>query len=202
MIKINLALRKSAVPVTDSSGKTKKISAGAQMEGLKELPIRKFALAVVVAFGMQMLLDTQKEEEMAQVDAIFVKAGAEQTKLRAESAKMKGLEEVRKQLEADEFLIKTKVETIQKLIQSRSQSTEILAALSKSIPSDVWLNQIQLDSKELQLKGSSLGYNQISDFMKSLSLVSFMTDLRLQNTVQAKEDGVETAAFELVGKRK
>lgn len=202
MIKINLALRKSAVPVTDSSGKTKQISAGAQIEGLKELPIRKFALTAVVAFGMQFLLDGQKEEEMATVDSLFKKVETEQTKLRAESAKMKGLEEVRKQLEADEFLIKTKVDTIQKLLQSRSQGTEILATLSKSIPADVWLNQIQVNQKELQLKGSSLGFNQISDFMKSLSQVSFMSDLRLQNTTQTKEDGVETAAFELVGKRK
>ena len=202
MIKINLALKKSALPVTDSSGKTKQISAGAHVESLKELPIRKFVLATVVAFGMQFLLDNQKEEEMAKVDALFKKAETEQTRLRTESAKTKGLEEVRKQLEADEFLIKTKVDTIQKLVQSRAQSTEILATLSKSIPADVWLTQIQLNPKEFQLKGSALGYNQISDFMKSLGQVSFMTDVRLQNTTQTKEEGVETAAFELVGKRK
>ena len=70
--------------------------------GLKELPIRKLALMALVGFLAVFLLDGYKSEELGKVEADLAKVTTEQNQLRAEVAKTKGYEELKKALDGDD----------------------------------------------------------------------------------------------------
>jgi len=203
MIKINLASRKQAVAADANAGKTGLLLGGMRLEELRELPIRRYVLALIVVFMANYLLDEYKQDELKKVGTVLTALRLEQTKIQTELGKTKGFEEIKKQLDADEFTMRTKIETIEKLIADRQTPSRVLVALSTAIPSEVWLSNFRVENSQVSFVGSSLGFNQISDFMKNLGESAYFTDLRLQNTQQATtERGAEVAVFELQAKQR
>lgn len=208
MIKINLALKKQAAGAATGDEKGKgggvKISRVAiDLDQLKELPIRQIALVVIVFFGGTYFVEDYKTQEITKIDAEIARAGTEKNKLQSEAAKMKGYEDLKKSLESDEKIMRTKIETIQKLIADRQTPPKVLLAIAEAIPKDVWLQDFKIAKGELAIKGYSLGFNQISDFMKSLNENIYFTDIGLKNTQQTKDEaGVDVASFELSAKRR
>jgi Tfp pilus assembly protein PilN len=209
MIKINLATKKASVQSAGEDGK-KSTPLGAgfskldlRLDAIKDLPIRKIATAALACMAGSYLLDGYKEDEMKKVDAALSKVTAEQTRLRAEVAKSKGFEAMKKQLEADEFSIRTKIETIEKLVADRQTPPKILLAVANTIPAEVWLQTFKMADGEASFRGYATNYNQISDFMKNLNENAYFTDLRLVGTSQTKDSGgSEAASFELSAKRR
>lgn len=215
MIKINLALRKQAAGAQSSDAGDKAAGGGGGLGGIKiskvaidldqlrELPLRQIAIVVAVYVVGGYVLEDYKAGEIAKVDATIAGLSAEKSKLTAEAAKMKGYEDLKKSLESDEKIMRTKIETIQKLIADRQSPPKVLISIAEAIPKDVWLQDFKIAKGEVTMKGYSLGFNQISDFMKSLNENVYFTDVGLKNTQQAKDEaGVEVANFELSAKRK
>jgi hypothetical protein len=213
MIKINLATRKAAVTATADGGKTSGtgfknfLNAGlkidARLDGFKELPIRKLAVAALACYAASWMLDSYKEDELNKVAAIIAKARDDQTKLKTELAKTRGYEQIKKDLDNDEKTLRTKIETIQKLLAGRQTPPKMMIALSGAIPQDVWLTGLKIGEQDVSFKGASLGFNQISDFMKNLNESAYFTDVRLQGSQKSKdESGAEVAGFELEAKRR
>ncbi len=204
MIRINLAKRKmSNVVAGEGKPGAKNILANLDFESFKDLPIRKFGLPIVVAILATYFLGDFKSQEIQKVQDEITKAMAEQTKLQLELTKTKRFDELKKQIDSDEFMIKTKLQTIEKLIVDRTTPPKLLLALSRAIPADVWLSDLKVNGTEVTLKGSSLDFNQISDFMRNLNESAFFKELNLRSTQQAKdESGLEIAQFELSALRR
>ncbi|MGZ3687096.1 MAG: PilN domain-containing protein [Bdellovibrionota bacterium] len=203
MIKINLALKKGPVGSTDNKPDFKNAFRSIDFGILRELPLKKIALTLSVAVLSSYVLDDYKQKELMKLDTSIQQFSSEQSKLRAELAKTKGYEEVKRQLDADEVMIRTKIETIQKLIADRAVLPKVLLTLSGGIPTEVWLSDFKVANEDVAFKGSSLGFNQISDFMRNLNESAYFTDLHLINTQQGKDDvGADVAQFELSAKRR
>lgn len=206
MIKINLASKKQAVLTSEVSKGSGKAGLGGLdkfTDQLKEMDLRKWVLSIVVGVVATYTLQGYESDALKELDDASAKLFAEQVKIKTEIGKTKGYEDQKKALEADELMIRTKVDTVQKLILDRQLSPKILLAISSGIPSDVWLNEVVIGEEELHLKGSSLGYNQISDFMKSLNETALLSDVRLVTTEQQKDvAGLEVASFEVVAKKR
>lgn len=207
MIKINLASRKG--PSSGGAlGGTRLTMVGLaraapSLEQLKGLPIRKITIPLIIGFAASYTVDNLKEQDIAEMNVALDKVNAERPALLAQTNKMKAAEETKKTLETDESTIRIKIDTIQKLIAGRTTPPKLLMALSTAIPKDVWLSEFQLKSADIKLKGYSLGFNQISDFMKNLNENAYFMDLGLKTTQQVKdESGAEVAYFELAAKRR
>src|SRR6185503_10431241 len=96
-----------------------------------------------------------------------------------------------------------KLDTITKLVAGRQAPPKVLLAVSSGIPKEVWIGEIGIKDETMKVKGSSLGFAEISDFMKSLNESAFFTDLRLVDTKKGKDDqGYEVADFEISAKRR
>lgn len=210
MIKINLALRKQAAAL-ESKDKTqgigiaslKEINMGAVKELFADPQFRKAVLALVVIFMGWYLLDGYKTDQLAKLDVELQKVTAENQKVRQALAKTSGYEAQKKQFDADEQLIKTKFETIQKLVADRSDPPKLLLSFSNSIPKDVWLQEFDMTSKDVRVKGSSLGFDPVTDFMKALGDNDLMTDVKLDESQKSKDPLVgEVATFSVEAKRK
>ncbi len=207
MIKINLATKKqsqAASPESKSAGLSMpKLDAGAFGELLKTPKIRQLALFVVAGFALSFVLQSYKQEELNKLDVEMQRLTGEQGKLKAEVAKTAGYEQIKKTLEEDELAIRTKIDTIQKLLADRSNLPRMMLNMSQVIPKEVWLTEFRVQSDDVSMKGYSLGYNQISDFMKNLSESAYLSDLKLGSTQASRDEtGSEVAQFELDAKKR
>ncbi len=206
MIKINLATRKQSASVGSGNAQMSRVAGmklDARLDGLKELPWRKAGAVVLLYVVASYGLEDYKTEELGKVEAVIQTHAAEQTRLKAELAKTRDFDELKKSLDADELSLRTKIDTIQQLIRDRQTPPKMLLSLSGSTPKDVWLTDFQAKEDEITLKGFSLGYNGISDFMKALNESVYFGDLKLVNTAQGRDEtGLEAATFDLIAKRK
>lgn len=214
MIKINLALKKQAAASSEGKGSKLsldtlsglikgKIDLNSVRDFVEGLPLRKYASMLAVAIVATSLLNWREEKVQERWIEAIDKLKAEQTQLKLALAKTKGFEDIKKSLDADDAMIRTKINVIQKLIADRQTPPKLLLSLSAGIPSEVWLSNFKFAPDGVNLKGYSLGFNQISDFMKNLGENAYFTDLKLQSTQQGKDDtGLTVAIFELSAKRR
>jgi Tfp pilus assembly protein PilN len=201
MIKINLATRKQATGLGDGGGLKGlgALAAARNLDGLKELPLRKIALLLAVGIGASYLLDDVKQKELDKLTVQEDRLNGEKNRAMGELGKIKGFEEMKKVLDNDEFTLKTKIETIDKLLDDRRTPPKLLIELSKTIPPEVWLSDFKIEYPDVKITGSSLGFNQISDFMKNLNENVYFTELKIEKTEQGQSG---FATFELKAKRR
>ena len=205
MIKINLAARKSA-SLLETRGGDKSLTGMPKinLSALKEIPnLRSLVILALVGYFGNYFIEDLKTEEIKKADASIQKLKDEKGKLNHELEETKKYEGIKKALESDEIVIRTKLDTIQKLVQDRTTPPKLLVAISAAIPKEVWLSQIQVEDSNISLSGDSLDFNQVSEFMKNLNESAFFKDLALKNTQQGKDEtGLDTAKFELAMKRR
>jgi Tfp pilus assembly protein PilN len=217
MIKINLASKKQAVTAQGAAGAAPKrpsfdfkkidldtIRDNLSFEFLKDPQTRKLLLVAVVSIMCYLALDGYEADLVKKQDDILVQITSDNLKLSAELAKTKGYEAIKLEIDTDEKILRTKLDTIKSLIAERQIPPKLLLALSNDIPSETWLSEFAITDKDLKLKGSSTGYGQISDFMKMLGESEYLTDVKLISSRQEKDptNGMDLASFELSAKRK
>jgi Tfp pilus assembly protein PilN len=215
MIKINLVVRKKfgAGAGTKASGTSLfdtlldtakgKVEADNAREIFRSPQFKKVLVCVVVGVGVMFGLDEYKSGVLKELDPLLAQASSEKMKLEAGVAKTKGYKQVKEQLDADEFVLRKKIEVIDKLLLDRTTPPKLLLSMSHSIPEDVWMNNFVINANNVTIDGFAAGFNQISDFMKALSENAYFTDLQLQSTEQVKDDiGDNVAKFVLQAKRR
>ncbi len=216
MIKINLASRKtSAVVTTESSGKkglfgldlsflkAGRAAAAASGPSIQLNEFRNIALAAVVGFGMFYFIEGEKQKELDTLDGQVSQLQTEQNQLKTEANKITTYEQVKQQLEADEALMRNKLDTIKKLMSDRTTPPRLLLTLAQSIPADVWLREFTLQNSKLTLQGSAASFSQVSEFLRVLNESIFFKNVELRGTEEAKlEGGIEVKNFELTAERR
>ena len=207
MIKINLALKKTAT-VAASAGDPKAVSGFEalkhfNLQDLKDMPkLRGVLVLVVTYFVGGYLIEDFQAREIAELDAKVTEARTKQTALKKELEKTKKYDEIKKSLESDEIVIRTKLDTIEKLVKDRGGTPRVLLALSSAIPKDVWLKDLKIDSAIVDLQGASADSNQVYSFMKGLGESAAFKEVNLKGTTQVKEEGIEVVSFDATVKRR
>lgn len=205
MIKINLVTRKQ--PVTVNTSKTGAQIATMMMrfdaESLKQLPLKAIAIAVVAIVMANMLSSSLKQEALAKVDADIASLGSKKTALEKEVAQRKDYEQVKKSVEADEAMIRSKLSTIQRLVVGRRFPPKLMVEISSGIPKDVWVSEMSLKEEAVRIKGFAAGFGEISDFIKFLNESASLADVSIVQSKLANDDtGHESAEFEIAAKRR
>jgi len=203
MIKINLAKRKMAAAVSGELSSGRGMTANLKLSEISEWPIRSILIALAGIYGSEFYFNGEKATALSRMEEEVTALNGVQNKLRSELAKNTSYEDIKKSLEADERLVKVKLDTILKLMQDRQGGVQALKRISSSIPTEVWLSALQFSATDLQVSGQALDYAQVSDFMKRLGEGDFVSDLNLENSTQGKDEkGLSVASFRLSAKRK
>ena len=205
MIKINFATRKQSSAAVGAGGRGKKGLKGPKLDlsDLGDLPLKKIGLAGLACFIGSYMLDDYKLQEINAILPVIDKLQKENKELKKELTKTKGFERIKASLEKDEFLIRNKIETIKGLMSDREDTFRMFLKVSEIIPADVWLYEFASKKGGVTLKGNSVGYNPISDFMKGLNETAYLTNLTLQSTSKKSDNrGTEIAEFELTADRR
>ncbi len=219
MIKVNLHQRKAAVGVTVGSAtggsaglqgliaKLRGGSAGADglnmdMLGNQKAGIILAAVYAVILAGGWWFLDDQKIAMIAEVDAEISALEDRTNRLNSDLGKTSGYEQVKKDLEANEKAIKTKISTIEELIRDRGAAPKILMTLSEAIPKEVWLNEFALQNRKFRITGRSNGMDLVSDFMRSLEETIYFKGVVLRSSREEETLGRSSASFEIEAERR
>jgi Tfp pilus assembly protein PilN len=219
MIKINLALRKTASVVTSETSvrsapfglklpaflTPKGAAAGGGMPSLSiELgDVRNLLLAGALAFAAMYFIEGEKEKEINELDGQISALQSEQTQLKAETNKVQSYDQIKLQLENDEKLMRNKLQTIQALMNDRASAPRILLTLAQSIPAEVWLRDLLAQENRFTLQGSAVNFNHVSDFMRVLNESAFFKNVQLKGTEEARgEAGGDIKNFEISAERR
>lgn len=214
MIKINLHQRKAAVGVSsDLAGASGGLNAflakfrggasEAMGEGDKRALLLQAVVFSVILAAVYWFVDEQKLKLLSEVDAEITQIDSKIALLTSELNKTNGYEQIKKNLEADERTIRTKISTIQELIRDRTTPPKILTTLSEAIPKDVWLREFVLKDRHFKLAGAASSMDVVSDFMKSLDDTIYFKSVVLKSSKQDALRGSRgPAAFELEADRR
>ncbi len=221
MIKINLATKKQPVAVVSETTKTgtatgtlgtlEAFTRDARLDGLDPKAFAKIGALILATVVAWYLLESRKASELERLDGEIATLNAEKARIEAQILKTKESEKIKTALEADELMIRTKIDTVQKLIQDRQTPPRVLLVLSSAIPQNVWLTEFTIKQGEVTFKGNSLGFGVISDFMKAIGESAMFMDVQLkgtertntgaQNQALASTDE-DVASFEISAKRR
>ncbi len=158
----------------------------------------------MVAYVASAFLDSYKQDALAALDTEITQVQEQQARLKGEVAKTKGYKDIKKQLDADELQLKTKIGTIQKLLDDRVTLSKLLVSLSENLPKEVWLTEFKIQDSDVIFKGASRGFIQVSDFLKNLGENIYFRDLSLKGTQEVADPttGANLTIFELEAKRR
>jgi len=208
MIKVNLGAKKGSVIASSGSAMGGQLAGRLSSLSLSDLSPEKKAMIVTgviygaIIFGANYFLSQIQTQEF---ESIRVETTELESKIKladSEIGKTSGFEKLKKDLEADEKLIRTKIETIQKLVNERSTPPKILIALSNATPKDVWLSSFAIKEQQVTIQGKALGIQVVSDFMRGLEETIYFKEVVLKGSKQTKEQGKEVATFDLEAKRR
>jgi type IV pilus assembly protein PilN len=181
LIKINLAKRKTA-PIASSA---QKISvSGLNLEELKELPLKKYALVAVLLFLGNYLSEEEKGSLLQSAQAELNRIRQEVSQAETAFQQARRYEEEKNELEKEEALIRQKIETVRTLLEGREGAVRLLTAISSTIPKEVWLMEIRKNDRQLSMRGGASNFNTVSDFMRTLGRSAYVSDLELGSTQQ------------------
>ncbi len=213
MIKINLAQRAQAA-YTGTRAETGTASllskfkiggGGGSASSLGDLMVfRKLALGGLILFLASTFVDEYEDSELKSIDAQITTLQEQSKQLQAVVVKTKAFEALKKTMEQDALVMSTKIETIQKLIEDRAVPPKIMLAFTTATPPGVWLQELRVSRSEVSFRGSGTEFNQVTDFMRTLGEVAYLSNVTLKSTQQVKDpvSGNTVASFELTASRK
>lgn len=152
------------------------------------------SLYVVGGLKSELLEGLAKQEQTVQ---------SKRAQLQSSLSKLKQYEDIKKAIDADQKLVKTKLDTILKLSAGRGSDLKALKLISASIPEDVWLSTVNFSPAALEIKGGALDFNLIPDFIKKLGESELLAEVQMEDTAESRDpSGTTVANFELKAKRK
>jgi len=184
VIKINLAARRQKELAPPSGMSLGGILEKVDLSVIQDLPIKKVLGPVIIGLIAGYILDSYKESEVGKIQKEIEKAEKDAARYQVEISKFKNYEGLKKSLDEDEGMIKSKLDTIQKLMENRGDPVKMLSLLSSTIPRNVWLTSYKKKQTDVMVSGATTDFNQISDFMKNLIDSSRFTDVELSESKQ------------------
>lgn len=170
MIEINLSPTKKAAGLTNIAG-----------IDLSLINVKMMVIALLVMFVPEPILVGIWDEEIAGHNSQFASLNSEYRKLQT---KVRSMQNVQKQVDAlkeQEGKLDRKLETVKKIINKRQNPFQVLRYVAENIPSEVWLQSIELVENSLILTGYATNYKNIGVFIESLKNSIFFQAVDYQN---------------------
>lgn len=203
MIRINLVQKKQASYVTGgakAAGGAGALSTLAQGGMSAVMPLLSrigipIALSIATSFAYDYFVQ-QKTDEMAQE---LTSLNSEKDRINKELQKIKGFESVKIELERNSLILRTKIDTIEKLVRGRDFTPKTLITLAQSTPREIWFTGVTATETSYDLKGGATDIGLVSDLMAKLSGSIYFKDINLKST--ATDPTGRQSTFELSARR-
>jgi len=157
MIEINLSPTKKAGSITNVGG-----------IDLSLINVKMMFIAMLIMFIPEMVLTDMWESEKSQLNIKFMTLQQEYKKI---GKKVRELGAIEKQVEAlkeQEQKLAKKLDTVKQIINKRQNPFKVLHYIASNIPPEVWVVNITLNDKALEITGYSRNWKSIGSFLENL----------------------------------
>ncbi len=157
MIEINLSPSKKAGGVTNIGG-----------VDLSLINVKMMVIALIFMFVPEMVLQDMWESEKSELNIAYMKLNKE---YKSYGKKVRSLGNIEKQVEAlrdQEQKLAKKLLTVKEIINKRQNPFKVLHYLANNIPEEVWVIELNLDDKDLEIIGYSRSWKSIGGFLENL----------------------------------
>jgi type IV pilus assembly protein PilN len=104
-----------------------------------------------------------------------------------------------KQIQEAKKEIERRIQTLNQLKSGRALAARSLYDISSIIKEGVWIKSIKKTENKFEIDGRSFVNESISDFIESLSKMSYITNVELKNVQDINEEGLTIKKFIITG---
>lgn len=158
------------------------------LEAGRRQETRLIALGVVLLAVLMLAAETGSRVRLTPVRSEHAALTAELHALDSKASELSDLERQRAELD-------DKLKTIEQLEKNRVGPVHVLADLSDSAPTKVWLVEFTENGGAGTITGMALDNQTIAAFMRKLEASQYFNDVDLVETTQAEEDGLQLKRF-------
>jgi type IV pilus assembly protein PilN len=113
------------------------------------------------------------------------------------SPELKNVEKQLKQLEKKQQIINKKIEIIDKLKKFRTVPVEVMDLISKHIPDQVWLINMDYKTGFIRISGYAFSNELVAKFISTLEGTGNFNDFNLLNSTKVVRGGVDLYRFNM-----
>ncbi len=202
MIRINLANRKQPSYLAEGKSSTrtsfKNIASSAGSSGLVAV-LGRIVMPLVFCVGAYFAYDYYTENQVLRMQTELADFDKKKAAIQNELKRVKGFESVKADLERNQKILRTKIDTIERLIRGRDYTVKALVTLSQALPKDVWLTELVATDTNVEFRGATGDLGLISDVMSRLGQTIYFKDVTLKNTTT--DASGKQVNFELTARR-
>jgi Tfp pilus assembly protein PilN len=147
------------------------------------LPIKGLILVYIISLLPDMFI---KEEWQNEIQQIELQVGKERQLQRSLSRKARNLEKIQDEIDRlaqKEQMLSDKLNVVKELMKIKKNPMKILLYISKNIPTDLWIESLEIRNDKLVIKGNSKSYKSIGIFMENLkNSTFFQSSVRLSRS--------------------
>ena len=169
MIKINLST-------------TRKKEGGFGGFDLSKLKIQ-FVLVAIIAiyipdFTLLPMWQTSREEANTELANLQTEVNS----LKRKAAQGIDFEKQIRDLKAQEESLGQKLTAVKQAISEKRNPAPLLLYISKNVPDDLWITELNIDKDLMTIKGEALDYTNIGNFVNNMRSSVFIKDAQIKST--------------------
>jgi Tfp pilus assembly protein PilN len=171
MIKINLSIEKQQFDPSNV--------AGLDFTRIKVMPL----LGAIIFYNLPdftLMSFWEKEREVAN-QSVTQKQG-ELSEIKRSLSKSMDLNKQISELKAQEENLGKKLNAVKEAIKEKRNPASLLLYISKNIPNELWIKNLEIKDLQLLIKGESLDYASIGNFVNSLRSSIFIKEATIVGT--------------------
>jgi Tfp pilus assembly protein PilN len=175
---------------------------------LNELNLIMLVVAVVVWYVPQMVLESYIEGEIANIKTEVEGLEAKNEVLKNEITKNGQIKEMLKAYQNQVEKLKLRSSQVDEVLRLRTNPKKILEKIARSIPEDVWFNDLKINSNnEIQISGGAYNNRSLGEFITIVNdspyFAGSLTPAKQENRQESLDGNlVSFDYFELRGKIK
>lgn len=189
MIEINLSPTKKEASLTNIAG-----------IDLSLINVKMLVVALLILYIPESFIASYFEGVTAEETKVQIQL---RTELRKYKSQVKKKETIKKQVDAlieQEEKLAKKLSVVKKVINKRQNPYKVLKYIADNIPEGVWLVSLELQDRELTMKGYSRNFKNIGAFLENLkNSIFFQKNINYDRPKELEDvvDGVRLEIFEI-----
>jgi Tfp pilus assembly protein PilN len=171
MIKINLSQNTKQLDISNLGGLD-----------FSKIKIKLLLVFIALAYVPDFVLYPMWESDLENKNTELQTKQMALNKIKRKVSQNQNFEKQIRELRAQEENFKKKLLAVKEAISEKRNPSTLLLYISKNIPKELWIIDLNIDSNTMTIKGEALDYVSIGNFVSSLRSSVFVKDANIVNT--------------------
>lgn len=171
MIKINLSAAQKQVDISNLGG-----------FDFTKLKIKAVILACVIIYVPDFFLVPMWEDDFMMKTQELSNLQAQSNSLKRKVSQSSTYEKQIRELKAQEENLGKKLTAVKQAISLKRNPANLLLYISKNMPEDLWIKELNIDGETMLVRGEALNYTSVGNFVNNLRSSVFIKDANIKST--------------------